>query len=223
MARLRPSGHTARVSDGLLDRLRALYAAAPGGVDAPLDDRLDVERRGGEGCAAYGELNEASMLRLLRWLAPTPEDALYDLGCGVGKLALTAAAATPIGRVVGVELSRHHHRVASDVLARLPELHGRVTLVQGDLRAVDLSAATIVYALATCFPDGVRAHIAEASLRARGLRALVTTRGMPDAWAARFEGVGHIKVVTTWSSSERLLVYAPPRWSGSSMWRTSSA
>jgi SAM-dependent methyltransferase len=203
--------HTPRRVIDPLARLRAIYATAPGGIDAPYDDRLDVERRGGEGCAAYGELSEASTLRLMRWLAPTPDDALYDLGCGIGKLALIAAASTPIGRVVGVELSRHHHRVASDALSRLPELHGRVTFLHGDLRAVDLAPATIVYALATCFPDPVRAHIAERALAAPRVRALITTRGMPDAWAPRFEGVGHIKVVTSWSSSERLLVYAPRR------------
>jgi SAM-dependent methyltransferase len=192
-----------------LAALRALYARAPSGIDAPTDDRFEVERRGGEGAAAYGELSEASALRLLAWLAPGPEDVLFDLGCGVGKLCLVAASVTPVGRVVGVELSRHHHGVATDVLAGLPALASRVSFVRDDLRRVDLSDATIVYACSTCFPDPVRAALAAAAHAAPRLRALVSTRALPPPWDRRFEERGRIKVTTSWSESERLLVYAP--------------
>ncbi|MBX3470230.1 MAG: hypothetical protein KF878_25435 [Planctomycetes bacterium] len=145
----------------MLTRLRELYAAAPSGFDAPVDDRLAVERAAGEGAQAYGELREAEALRLLRWLRLGPDDALFDLGAGTGKLVLWAAATTPVGLAVGVELSTHHHAVAQGVLggllAGLPPgdaaaLRSRVRLVRGDLRAVDLTPATVVYACSNCFP-----------------------------------------------------------------------
>lgn len=213
----RPYGAIDAVSLSLvLDLLRALYDAAPSGLDAPEDDRREVERRAGEGAQAYGELSEGSALRLLRWLAPGEGDVLYDLGAGTGKLVLTAACATRAGRVVGVELSRHHHAVAAGVLEALlararPEeaaaLRARVSLVRADLREVDLSDATIVYACSTCFPDDVRAALAAEALAAPRLRALVTTRALPSPWDERFEELGRVRVRTSWSDSERVLVY----------------
>lgn len=201
----------------LLDRLRALYAAAPSGFDAPLDDRRAVERVAGEGAQAYGELREGEALRLLRWARPGPEDVLFDLGSGVGKLVLLAACATPVGRAVGVELSGHHHAVATgvlaDLLAGLPPgpagaLRDRVQLVRDDLRRVDLTAATIVYACSNCFPDEVRAALAAKAHAAPGLRALLTTRELPAPWGGeRFEELGRVRVLTTWSESERVIVY----------------
>lgn len=200
----------------MLSRLRELYAAAPSGFDAPVDDRLAVERAAGEGAQAYGELREAEALRLLRWLRLGPDDALFDLGAGTGKLVLWAAATTPVGLAVGVELSTHHHAVAQGVLegllAGLPPgdaaaLRARVRLVRGDLRAVDLTPATVVYACSNCFPDAVRAHLAARAHAAPRLRALLTTRALPSPWQERFEEVGRARVLTTWSESERVIVY----------------
>lgn len=196
----------------MLDLLRDLYDAAPSGLDAPEDDRREVERRGGEGAQAYGELSAESALRLLRWLAPGEDDVLYDLGAGVGKLVLQAACATRVGRAVGVELSRHHHAVATGVLDALlarvgPELGARVSFVRGDLREVDLADATIVYACSTCFPDEVRAALAAKALAAPRLRALVSTRALPPPWEERFELLGRVRVRTSWSDSEHVLVY----------------
>lgn len=200
----------------MLDLLRALYDEAPSGLDAPEHDRLEVERRSGEGAQAYGELSEASTLRLLRWLAPGEDDVLYDLGAGTGKLVLLAACATRVGRAVGVELSRHHHGVATGVLEALlarvgaevaVTLRARVSLVREDLRAVDIADATIVYACSTCFPDDVRTALAEKALAAPRLRALVSTRELPAPWEERFEQIGRVKVRTSWSDSEHVLVY----------------
>ncbi|MCO5168596.1 MAG: class I SAM-dependent methyltransferase [Planctomycetes bacterium] len=200
----------------MLELLRELYAQAPSGFDAPLDDRLAVERAAGEGAQAYGELREGEALRLLRWLRLGPQDALFDLGAGTGKLVLWAAATTRVGLAVGVELSRHHHEVARGVLERLlaalpaaeaAGLRARVRLVQGDLRAVDLTPATVVYACANCFPDAVRAHVAEQAHAAPRLRALLTTRPPPSPWPERLEELGRARVLTTWSESERVFVY----------------
>jgi hypothetical protein len=200
-----------------VDRLRALYAAAPSGFDAPLDDRQAVERVAGEGAQAYGELKDGEALRLLRWARLGTEDVLFDLGAGVGKLVLLAACATEVGRAVGVELSRHHHAVATGVLAGLLEglpaeaargLGTRVSFVRDDLRNVDLTAATVVYACSNCFSDEVRAALAARAHAAPRLRALLTTRELPSPWGGeRFEEVGRVRVLTTWSESERVIVY----------------
>lgn len=197
--------------------VRALALAAPQGEEAPPDDRWRVEAAGGDGAFAYGELDEASMARLLAWLRLGPDDALFDLGSGTGKVVLQAACTTAVGRAVGVELSPFRHRVAADTLARalaaLPpadaaRLAARVELQQLDLRRADLAAATVVYTASTAMPDPLLAELAEHVERAAPrLRALLSTRALPPPWDERFEELGRVRVVASWSAWERVVVY----------------
>ena len=159
-----------------------LWESAPQGYDAPVCDRGDVDRAGGEGASAYGELPAEPAARLFRWLRLSAEDVFVDLGSGTGKLVAQAVCTTPVGGAVGVELSTFRHQVAETTWARLraqvaPEegrrLDARVRWLQEDLRVSDLSQATVVYAGATCFPTPLLSSLAARAYEAPRLRAQV--------------------------------------------------
>ena len=186
------------------------------GFDAPPDDRYRVESISGEGAAAYGEIPSESASRLLRWLAPTPADVLFDLGCGTGKLCLQAICTTSLGAAWGVELSAFRHAAAeasrAKLLARAAPaaaawLRERLTFLRDDFREVDLGAATLVYAGATAYPDALLVGMAKNVARAPKLRALVTTRPLPEEGAALFSERGRFRLPMSWSSHERVTVY----------------
>lgn len=188
------------------------------GHEAPPDDRYRIEAVAGEGADAYGEIPRESASRLLRWLAPAPSDVLFDLGCGTGKFCLQAICTTQLGAAHGVELSAFRHAGAQARRAALlqdagPEvlawLAPRLTFLQADFREVDLSRATLVYAGATAYPDRLLEGLAENVEGARGLRALITTRPLPAAGAARFAELGRFRLPMTWSATERVTVYEP--------------
>lgn len=213
-----------------LDALwRAAVAAGPSGLDAPPEDYFVVERAAGDGAAAYGELHPDSMAKLLRWLAPTPADALFDLGCGTGKVVLQAVCTTAVGRAVGVELSPFRLDAAAasrDRLlaavravdpARADALAARVELRREDFRRTPLAPATIVYVGSTAMPDELLGQLAgHVWASAPRLRALVTTKALPDPWPARFTELGRVRVVASWSAQERVVVYARPALTASS-------
>ena len=71
-----------------------------------------------------------------------PGDVVYDLGCGDGRIVITAAQRYG-ARGVGVDLDPERIREARDNAARAG-VTDRVTFVQQDLFATDVSAATVV-------------------------------------------------------------------------------
>ena len=72
----------------------------------------------------------------------TTEDVLYDLGCGDGRICIEAARLYGC-RAVGCEIEEDLvEKFRNNVEKR--KLQGRVKVLSGDLREIDLSDATII-------------------------------------------------------------------------------
>lgn len=72
-----------------------------------------------------------------------PQDVVYDLGCGDGRLLVLAAESFEAKRAVGYEIRRDVYKTAlKEIQAR--NLKERVTIVNGDLFDADLSEATVI-------------------------------------------------------------------------------
>lgn len=80
-----------------------------------------------------------AMLKLAR---VTADDVVYDLGSGDGRIVILAAQKYG-ARGVGVEID-HGLVEISRQIAREGEVDQRVTFIEGDLFATDISAATVV-------------------------------------------------------------------------------
>jgi SAM-dependent methyltransferase len=79
---------------------------------------------------------------ILRLAEVTPDDVVYDLGCGDGRVLITAARKLG-ARGVGIDPDPELVR-AADWNARLARLTDRVRFVVADLLAADISAANVV-------------------------------------------------------------------------------
>ena len=79
---------------------------------------------------------------MLKLAAVTPADVVYDLGSGDGRIVILAAQKFG-ARGVGIELDARLVEISRQV-AREGKVADRVTFIQGDLFAADLSAATVV-------------------------------------------------------------------------------
>jgi ubiquinone/menaquinone biosynthesis C-methylase UbiE len=85
-----------------------------------------------------------------RLLAVRPRERILEIGSGPGaSLAALAAAAGPVGHVVGVDLAPRMHRVAAQRL-RGRQLGGRVSLVVADGARIPLRAGSFD-AVFACF------------------------------------------------------------------------
>lgn len=79
---------------------------------------------------------------MLELAGVTADDVVYDLGSGDGRIVVLAAQKYG-ARGVGIELDPKLVEVSREV-ARQAEVADRVTFIEGDLFAADISAATVV-------------------------------------------------------------------------------
>lgn len=77
----------------------------------------------------------------------SPDDVVYDLGSGDGRLVFAALHAGA-GRAVGIELDGSLAKNASNTAAR-KRLDGRAQFVNADVTAVDLSQASVIFCYLT--------------------------------------------------------------------------
>jgi SAM-dependent methyltransferase len=105
-------------------------AAARLAADAP---RLDVP---------FVPTPQAVVDRMLELAKVTPNDLIYDLGSGDGRIVITAARRFG-ARGIGIDLDPQRVREAREN-AREAGVEGKVQFIHGDLFKTDLSNATVV-------------------------------------------------------------------------------
>ncbi len=193
---------------GIEARIAGLYDPEDGdGFFESERERRSVARRGSS--STYGELTFAGAKALFAHLRLGPEDCLFDLGSGTGKLVWQAALSTRVGRAVGVELVPSRHAIAEHALARARakgwRALERVEFLHGDMLRADLSAATVVYSCNTAFPDRMlNRQLRKLATGRAGLR-FVSLMPMDDnPW---FEERSLLRLDTSWRKAARVRVY----------------
>lgn len=79
---------------------------------------------------------------MLKMAAVTKKDTVYDLGCGDGRIVITAAQRYG-ARGVGIDIDPERVAEATENVARAG-VADRVKIIRGDLFEADISAATVV-------------------------------------------------------------------------------
>lgn len=133
------SAHPPRVQDA---------SAAGGGSRRLAEERSACERdfqpRSGQSGkdVVWVPTNDRLVARMLKMASVSPQDLVFDLGAGDGKIAI--AAARDFGaRTVGVEYNPDMVNLAR-CYARAEGVADRVQILQGDIFETDFSKATVV-------------------------------------------------------------------------------
>jgi ubiquinone/menaquinone biosynthesis C-methylase UbiE len=79
---------------------------------------------------------------MLRMAAVTKQDTVYDLGCGDGRIVITAAQRYG-ARGVGIDIDPDRVSEATENVKKA-KVSDRVRIIRGDLFEADISAATVV-------------------------------------------------------------------------------
>jgi len=101
-----------------------------------------AQRVRGERLAPYVPSPQPVVERMLEMADLKPYETVYDLGCGDGRILITAARDFH-AKAVGVELSEKLVRQAQDQVNKMG-LANRITIVEGDLMKADLRPADVV-------------------------------------------------------------------------------
>ncbi|MFN7936947.1 MAG: class I SAM-dependent methyltransferase [Bryobacteraceae bacterium] len=108
----------------------------------------------GSGPSLYAQVDHAKSLapfvpspqniveKMLEAAQLKPGETVYDLGCGDGRVLVTAARQFR-ARAVGVELSPKIAQMARDIIKQ-QKLDGDASVIEGNLLDVDLSKADVV-------------------------------------------------------------------------------
>jgi hypothetical protein len=119
------------------------FASDAGGQTRAECERAYSPQRGQEGKdVVWAPTEDAMLVRMLELATVGPDDKLYDLGSGDGKIPIAAAklfGATSVGIEYERELVLH-----ARCLAAAEGVADRVAFVQADLFAADFSDATVV-------------------------------------------------------------------------------
>jgi len=161
----------------------------------------------------YGEILYPSVNKLIEYLDINDQDVFYDLGSGVGKVALQFLLKTPVKKAQGIEASnaRHQHaeKVYKTVQTEFPELFasGReLKSSQDNFLEADISDATIIYTCSTCFSEELLKSLAEVFDRCPNLRYIISMKAISSKLP--FDSI--IDVDCTWDKSRCHIYIRPP-------------
>lgn len=188
--------------------LRRLYRDIDGYEIGAREERR-IERT--KSSATYGEIMPAASIRLVDALRLGPDDTFVDLGSGVGKLVLTAALRSKVGRAVGVELGRDRHRDAVSVVRAAQEAGlvtpGVVELRNQDILRTSLAGATVLYTCSTAFPYAFTERLAHRVARLRRRVRFVTLQEL-DCDVPGFALTQVLRLDMSWARKRKVHVYA---------------
>jgi SAM-dependent methyltransferase len=159
----------------------------------------------------YGETPLYTLDRLIKRCGITPDDVVYELGCGTGRTALWLAIRHRCA-VVGIDcisqFIRKGRRVAT--LLRLR----RIGLYCADICDTDYSRATCVFLSGTCMEEEDIKMLCEALTTLPEGAQILSVSYPLSAYDARFEEVEEIPATFLWGKTTvylmRLKQPAPP-------------
>jgi len=136
----------------------------------------------------YGEILYPGVNRLIDYMEINENDVLYDMGSGVGKVALQYFLKSPLKKAVGIEAHQGRHtsalQVYDQVKKEFPELFagGRIldSVSQNFLEA-DISDATILFVASTCYSEDLLADIGKlADAKCPKLKYIASHKPIPN-------------------------------------------
>ena len=167
-------------------------AAAPVGEQAPFSDRL----------SPFISTPHAVVLRMLELAGVGPDDTVYDLGSGDGRIVI--AAAQKFGaRAVGIEIRGELAEQSAAEIARLG-LQKSARIIHGDMFETDIGPATVVTLYQLTAVNKRLRPLLEKKLR-RGARVVSCDFQIPGWTPAKV-----VKATSEAGTEYELFLYARP-------------
>ncbi len=91
----------------------------------------------------YVPTPEPVVRAMLRLAEAGPDDIVYDLGCGDGRILIMAVKEFNVKKAVGIEIREDKYREAVNNIRKVG-IEDKAHVIHGDMFEVDISEATIV-------------------------------------------------------------------------------
>lgn len=168
------------------DYITALYEGVSGFISYQPGEKEAGEKK--KVYLTYGEILYSSMNKIIEHIGDiTENDVFYDLGSGIGKVALHFLLRTPVKKAWGIEYSETRNKMAeriySQVHKEFPELFNtgrQLGCASGNFLEIDISEATLIYSCSTCFSEELLADMGKVFDRCPKLRYVVSLKQIPN-------------------------------------------
>gem|GEM_PF-2286729 len=173
--------------------MQQLFSGITGFIKLSDEERALVERHYTKKTSVYGEIPYDSLQVILDGEHFGPNDVVYDLGCGVGKVIVQIYLNTPVKKAVGIELCIRRYDGVAAMIKKFRQMDAynerkcngkmkrEIAFKKGDFLKANLDDATIIYTCSTCFPVELMEEIVQKcrDINRLGLR-VITLKELPD-------------------------------------------
>lgn len=168
------------------DYINALYQGISGFISYQPGEKEANEKN--NVFLTYGEILYPSVNKIIDYIGDIgPDDVFYDLGSGIGKVALQLFLKTPIKKACGVEASQTRNQYAEKVYEQVkkefPDLYlgGReLSCKRTNFLEAGIHDATIIYTCSTCFSEDLLAEIGKLIDQCPNIRYVVSMKQIPS-------------------------------------------
>lgn len=192
--------------------MEELYYGITGFIKLSPEERASIEGGYTKKTSTYGEIPYDSLQIILDSEHIGPNDVVYDLGSGVGKMITQTYLNTSAKKVVGIEQSPSRCAGADALFKKLKQTdayqvrrkNGKarrtIEFRKGDFLKANLDDATIIYMCSTCFPPELLTKLVEKfeKINKLGLR-VITLKELPDHELHGFRFERHYSLPMSWS------------------------
>jgi len=154
----------------------------------------------------YGEILPVGIDKLLSEISLTKSDTFFDLGSGLGKLAIQVFLKSNAKEVCGVELMPELHEqalAASDKICHdLPAFYAgnrKLTFLLGSFLEISLTSATVILAASPCFTPNIMRTLERIVEDTPGIHSVLTMRPMHGLKRLQFKKA--IRIECSWDSA----------------------
>lgn len=189
----------------IFDELEEIFYCRKG-YNIPARERNVVDATGGS--ATYGEALPEGIDALRQVLDLGPDDVLYDLGSGTGRVILQLALTCNAKRLVGIELSptRHEHaEEAASIFRKRSIQHAPMEFLCDDISTCDISDGTHFYMCSTAYSASICRRMAERLSQSPSFQVLVTSRALPVQ--PFLQKLGELPSAYSWNVNGKAFVY----------------
>lgn len=157
-------------------------------------------------CATYGELEYASVIKLLKYAKVTEQDTFLDLGSGNGKLLMQVYLQTSAKLCLGIEavsaLVEQAQMVKAQCLQDMQyqeSAEHQLQFVTGNFLHTDWQNATIVYTCSTCYTPELLNEIGNKINHENSVKQVYSLKPLPTLTRLKLRTV--FRVECSWDSA----------------------
>ena len=162
-----------------------------------------IEAIGGREAATYGEITPLGFRTMAAQLQLSTEDVFVDLGSGLGRVVVQAAAEFNVHCSLGVEMAPSRHALAEELRDATP-CSDRVVFINDDCASEavwrdHLEHTTVAYASNLLFGEELMQRLARCLESCASLRAVASLKPFESPPLAGFvEVLPRVLVETSW-------------------------